>query len=87
MQHSHKGSAAIMTARLIKTNFKKTSRGKRLEKTGNFPNTVCKRRKSPVFVVHMFQFIVDEHEMRERREHLSHHPQTPKIVRSPVSRN
>jgi hypothetical protein len=76
-----------MTAHLIKTNYKKTSRGKRLEIRGNFPNRVCKRRKSPVFVMHRFHFIGDEHDMRERREHLSHHSQTPKTVRSPVSIN
>jgi len=48
LQYSHKGSAAIMTARRVETNFKKTSRGKRLEIRGNFPNTICKRRKIPV---------------------------------------
>jgi len=46
MQHSHKGSAAILTARLTKTNFKKTSRGKRLEIRGNFPKYGFQKKKN-----------------------------------------
>ena len=60
-------------------------RGKGLEIRGNLPKYGCRKRDIPFVVTQKVPTVRGEHEMKERREHLSHrHHQTPKVVREPL---
>jgi hypothetical protein len=47
-----------LTSWLLKTNFKKTEKGKRIEMRGNLPKYGCRRRDRPVLVTQMLQLFV-----------------------------